>query len=120
MFQCISMCSNVFINIIIEFHHHILIVTFLPYTPTYAFVFTLYNDSLPNMLYHYIPFFPCPSIHSNFHTIYPYFSSLYITPHSTFHVVTGCAEHSRAYVRFMEFMEYASFLDSSKHVMASA
>jgi hypothetical protein len=38
------------------------------------------------MLYHYVPFFPFPLIHSNFHTIYPYFSRLYITPHSTFHI----------------------------------
>jgi hypothetical protein len=109
------MCLNVFIDIVIEFHHHVLLVTFLPCTPTYTFFFSLYNDSLPNMLYHYIPFFPFPSIHSNlllfwhkeatatckkrtkntlgptaihsnFHTIYPYFSCLYITPHSTFHI----------------------------------
>jgi hypothetical protein len=77
---------NVFIDIIIEFHHHFLIVTFLPCTPTYTFFFILYNDSLPNMLYHYVPFFPFPLIHSNFHTIYPYFSCLYIIPHSTFHI----------------------------------
>jgi hypothetical protein len=51
------------------------------------------------VLYHYIQFFPCPLIHSNFHTIYPYFSRLYITPHSTFHVVIGCAEHSGAQVK---------------------
>jgi hypothetical protein len=92
------MCLNVFIDIVIEFHHHFLIVTFLPCTATFTFFFTLYNDSLPNMLYHYVPFFPFPLIHSNFHTIYPYFSCLYITPHSTFYVVTGCAEHSGAQV----------------------
>jgi hypothetical protein len=28
--------------------------------------------------------------------INPYFSRLYITPHSTFHVVTSCVEHSGA------------------------
>jgi hypothetical protein len=39
MFQCISMCLNEFINIVIEFHHHILIGMFLPCTPTYTFVF---------------------------------------------------------------------------------
>jgi hypothetical protein len=95
------MSLNVFIDIVIEFHHHFLIVKFLPCTPTYTFFFlTLYNDSLPNMLYHYVPFFPFLLIHSNFHTIYPYFSRLYITPHSTFYVVTGCAEHSGAQVLF--------------------
>jgi hypothetical protein len=52
------------------------------------------------MLYHYVPFFPFPLIHSNFHTIHPYFSRLYITPHSTFYVVTGCAKHSGAQVLF--------------------
>jgi hypothetical protein len=80
------MCLNVFIDTVIEFHHYFLIVMFLPCTPTYTFFFTLYNDSLPNMLYQYVPFFPFPLIHSNFHTIYPYFSRLYITPHSTFHI----------------------------------
>jgi hypothetical protein len=30
---------NVFIDIVIEFHHHFLIVTFLPCTPTYTFFF---------------------------------------------------------------------------------
>jgi hypothetical protein len=40
------------------------------------------------MLYHYVLFFlPFPLIHSNFHTIYPYFSRLYITPHSTFYIL---------------------------------
>jgi hypothetical protein len=33
------MCLNVFIDIVIEFHHHFLIVTFLPCTPTYTFFF---------------------------------------------------------------------------------
>jgi hypothetical protein len=33
------MYFNVFIDIIIEFHHHFFIVTFLPCTPTYAFFF---------------------------------------------------------------------------------
>jgi hypothetical protein len=105
------MCLNVFINTVIEFHHHLLIVTFLPWTPTYTFFFILYNDSLPNMLYHYVPFFPFPLIHSNFHTIYPYFSHLYTTPHSTLHiphstfyVVTGCAEHSGAQVFIFIFI----------------
>ena len=51
------MCLNVFIDIVIEFHHHFLIVMFLPCTPTYTFFFTLYNDCLPNMLYHCVPFF---------------------------------------------------------------
>jgi hypothetical protein len=80
MFQCISMCLNVFIDIVIEFHHHILIVTFFPC----RFFFTLYNDSLPNMLYHYILFFPFLLIHSNFHTIYPYF--FMFIHHPTFHI----------------------------------
>jgi hypothetical protein len=98
MFQCISMCLNVFYwhcNWISPSHSHCNIFTMQK--PTHLF-FTLYNDSLPNMLYHYIPFFLFPLIHSNFHTIYPYFSHLYITPHSTFHVVIGCIEHSGAQV----------------------
>jgi hypothetical protein len=33
------MCSNVFIVIIIEYHQHFCIVTFLPCTPTYTFFF---------------------------------------------------------------------------------
>jgi hypothetical protein len=102
VFQCLWMYFNVFecfFDIVIEFHHHFLIVTFLPSTPAYTFFFfTLYNDSLPNMLYHYVHFFPFPLIHSNFHTIYTYFSRLYITSHSTFYVITGCAEHSGAQV----------------------
>jgi hypothetical protein len=36
VFQCVW---NVFIDIVIEFHHHFLIVTFLPCTPTYTFFF---------------------------------------------------------------------------------
>jgi hypothetical protein len=80
------MCLNVFIDIVIEFHHHFLIVTFLPCTPTYTFFFHSIQW-LPSQ--HAIllrSFFPFPLIHSNFHTIYPYVSRLYITPHSTFHI----------------------------------
>jgi hypothetical protein len=43
--------------------------------------------TLPNMPYYYILFFQFPLIHSNFHTIYHYCSHLYITPHSTFHIL---------------------------------
>jgi hypothetical protein len=93
-------CLNVFIYIVIGIspsHSHYNF--FAMYTYLHIF-FTLYNGSLPNMLYHYIHFYPFPLICSNFHTIYPYFSHLCIIPHSTSHVVTGCAEHSRAQVFF--------------------
>jgi hypothetical protein len=49
-----------------------------------------------NSLYTMIPFptrysitlfFPLPLIHSNFVPTHPYFSHLYITPHSAFHIL---------------------------------
>jgi hypothetical protein len=95
------MYLNVFINIIIGIspsHSHCNV--FAMHTHLHIFFSTLYNDSLPNMLYHYIPFFPFPLIHSNFHTIYPYFH-VYTSPqipHSALHVITNCAEHSGAQV----------------------
>jgi hypothetical protein len=102
------MCLNVFIIIVIEFHHHFLIVTFL-----HTFFFTLYNDSLPNMLYHYVLFFPFPLIHSNFHTIYPYFSRLYITLHSTFHIphsMSSLVARSKAEPKFKLYLSLSGLL----------
>jgi hypothetical protein len=88
VFEYISMCLNVFIDIVIEFHHHFLIITFLPCTPTYTFFFSLYTMTpFPTCYTTTFLFFPFPLIHSNFHTIYTYFSRLYITPHSKFHIL---------------------------------
>jgi hypothetical protein len=91
---CISMCLNVFIDIVIGIlpsYSHCNVLTM--YTQLHFF-FTLHNDSLPSMLYHYIIIFPFPLIHSNFHTIYEkitYQSLLHIytsphIPHSTIHI----------------------------------
>jgi hypothetical protein len=82
----------------------------------YLHFFTLYNDSLPNILYHYILFFPFPLIRSNFHTMYPYFSRSYITPHSTFHIVTSCVEHSGAQVYIFSKWRNVS-IKSQKKIM---
>jgi hypothetical protein len=78
--------------------------------PTYTFVFHCPQQFFSQhalSLYYFLLF---PLIHSNFYAIYeknyinPYFSHLYITPHSTFqstfHVVTSCVDHSRAQVCF--------------------
>jgi hypothetical protein len=72
MFQYISMCLNVFIDIAIGIspsHTHCNV--FAMHIHIHNFFFTLYNDSPPNMLYYYTFFFlPFPLIRSNFHTIY--------------------------------------------------
>jgi hypothetical protein len=92
LFQCISMCLNVFINIVIEFHHHFLIVTFLPclytmisfptcYTTTFLFFHSRW--SIPTFIQSILTFHVQTSPH---------------IPHSTFYVITGCAEHSGAQV----------------------
>jgi hypothetical protein len=76
----------------LEFHQYILILTYLPCPPTYTFFFTLHNDSLLNMLYHYTHYFPFPLTCSSFHTNYkklhinPYFLQLHIIPLSTFYI----------------------------------
>jgi hypothetical protein len=108
VFQCVWMYLSI---LYLEFYHHILIVTFLPCTPTYSFFFILHNDFLPNMLYHHIIIFPFPLIRSNFHTIYEkitYQSLLHVytsphIPHSTFHIVTSGVEHSGAQISFIYF-----------------
>jgi hypothetical protein len=105
VFHCISMCLNVFTDIIIRIlpsHSHCNV--FIMHTHLHIFFSTLHNDSLSNMLYHYIIFFPFSLIHSNFNTIYEkitYQPLLHVDtsphiPHPTFHVVIGCTEHSRA------------------------
>jgi hypothetical protein len=92
MFQCISMCFNVFIDIVIGIspsHSHCNVFA-MACTSTYTFFFTLHNDSLPNMLYYYTLFFPFPLICSNLHTIYEKITCQYLfftsTHHPTFQV----------------------------------
>jgi hypothetical protein len=71
--QCISMCLNVFIDIVIGIlpsHSHC--NNFAMHTYLHI-LFTLHNVSFPNMLYYYIIFFPFALIRSNFHTIYDTF-----------------------------------------------
>ena len=98
MFQCISMCLNVFIKNIIgisPLHSHCNIFAIR----THLYIFFHSIQWLPSQ--YAIPlysFFPFLMIRSNFHTIYPYISCLYIIPHSTFHVIIGCAEDSKAQV----------------------
>jgi hypothetical protein len=90
------MCLDVFIDIVIEFHHHFLIVMFLPCTPTYTFFFTLYNDSLPNMLYPLCSFFSIPvDSFQRSYNLSLLFTSIY---HPTFYVIIVCTEHSGAQV----------------------
>jgi hypothetical protein len=107
------MCLNVFIDIVIEFHHHFLIVMFLPCTPTYTFFFTLYNDSLPNMLYHYVLFFhshwSIPTFIQSIITFHVY-TSPHI-PHSTFHILCpSLVARSGAQVIFYENQDGICFL----------
>jgi hypothetical protein len=103
MFQCISMCLNVFINIVIEFHHHTLIVTFLPCTPTYTFVFysktmTPFPTCYTTTFHFFHAHWSIPTFIQSIFTFHIY-TSPHI-PHSTFHVVIGCAEHRGAQVIF--------------------
>jgi hypothetical protein len=101
VFQWVWKYLNVFIDIVIGI------------SPSYVhckdfvmctFAFTIHNDYLPNMLYHYNLSFHSHWFVSTFLQfmkklyINAYFSHLYIILHSTFHVVTGCAEHSSAQV----------------------
>jgi hypothetical protein len=95
------MCLNVFIDIVIEFHHHFLIVTFLPSTPTYNFFSSLYTMTpFPTCYTTTFLFFhsrwSIPTFIQSIITFHVY-TSPHI-PHSTFYVVTGCAEHSGAQV----------------------
>jgi hypothetical protein len=110
VFQCISMYLNVFNYIIIEislshFHYNDLAMN----THLHIFFFTIYNDSLSEMLYHYTLFSRSHWFIPTFiqslkilHTSY-YFSPLYIIPQSIFHVVIGCVEHSGAQPIFLIF-----------------
>jgi hypothetical protein len=87
VFHCISMCLNVFINIVIgisPLHSHCNV--FVMHTHL-QIIFSLYTMTpFPTCYTITFLFFPFLLIHSNFHTIYPYFSHLYITPHSIFHI----------------------------------
>jgi hypothetical protein len=98
VFQCVWMY---FIDIVIEFHHYILIVTFLPCTPTYTFVFhsIQWLPSQHAIPLHFVFSMPIPTFIQSILTFHVY-TSPYIS-HSTFHVVTGCAEHSGAQVVFV-------------------
>jgi hypothetical protein len=62
--------------------------------PPTHFFFTLHNDSLSNILYHYTLLFPFPLIHFSFHTIYEkitYQSSFFtFIHHPTFHIPCHC------------------------------
>jgi hypothetical protein len=111
MFQCISLYFNVFeciywhCNWNLLSHSHCNVFTM----HTHLHIFFLHSTQGLHSQ-HAIPlyfFFPFPLIRSNFHTynlwknhISILTSRLYITPHSTFHVVIGCAEHSGAQVHF--------------------
>jgi hypothetical protein len=55
-------------------------------------------------------FFPFPLIHSNFHTIYPYFSRLYITPHSTFHIPHSMSSLVARSIAELKFCKLCFFL----------
>jgi hypothetical protein len=106
MFQCIIMCLNVFIDIVIgispshshcnvfamHIHLHIFIaLNIMIHFPT-CYITTLF-------FFHFHWFIPAfiqsmKNLHIN-----PYTSkhhSAFHVPHSTFHIVIGCAEHSEA------------------------
>jgi hypothetical protein len=108
----------------LEFHHHILIVMFLPCTSTYTFFFhstqwfpSQHAMPLYFLFFHshwsvptFIQFMKKLHINSYFMSIHhPTFHVLHSTFHilrSTFHVVSGCAKHSGAQVCiFMKAMD---------------
>jgi hypothetical protein len=92
VFQYNSMYLNIFTDNIIGISLSHSIYNIFPTRPPTHLFFTIHNDSLPNMLYHYtllsgshwsVPTFiqSIQTLHTNF-----YFSHPYITPHSTFHI----------------------------------
>jgi hypothetical protein len=111
VFYYISMCLNVFIDIIIGIlpsHSH---CNVLPCTPTYTFFFhsTQWFLSQHAIPLHYffsisIDLFQLSYNLWKYLQINPYFTSIhhptFHVPHSRFHVVTSCAEHSKAQVCF--------------------
>jgi hypothetical protein len=109
MFQCISMCLNVFLDIVIGispshshcniFAMHILHIFFSLYTMT-PFP-TCYTTTL-------LFFHSRWSIQTFIQSILTFhvYTSFHI-PHSTFYVVTGCAEHSGAQVFISIFIFYS-------------
>jgi hypothetical protein len=104
------MCLNVFIDIVIEFHHHFLIVTFLPCTPTYTCFFH-FIQWLPSQ--HAIPLHSFFSIPINPFQL-SYNLSLLFTSihHPTFHiphsmsslVVRSIAEPNLNFIMFLRLM----------------
>jgi hypothetical protein len=104
VFHCISMCLNVFINIVIgilPLHSHCNVFTM--HTHLYIF-FSLYTmTSFPTCytttLFFSIsinPFQLSYNLWKNYISILT--SCSYITPHYMFHVLTGCVKHSGAQV----------------------
>jgi hypothetical protein len=90
------MYLNVFIDVVIEFHHLFLIVTFLPCIPTYTFFFHSIQW-LPSQ--HAIPVRSLFSILIDpFQLSYTLSLLFTFIHHPTFCVITGCAEHSGAQV----------------------
>jgi hypothetical protein len=107
VFECIQMYLNVFIvyvNGISPSHSHYNVFTIhthlhiffslyrktpFPTCYTTTFFFSHSHWSIPTS----IMIQSMKKLHIN-----PYFPRLYITPHSTFYVITGCTEHSRVQV----------------------
>jgi hypothetical protein len=99
IFQCISMCLKIFECIYWNCNWNFTIIfslyCFFRVHPRTHLLFTIHNDYLPSMLYHYTLF-------SHFHWfvstfiqsmkklhINPYFSCLYITPHFISYIPHG-------------------------------
>jgi hypothetical protein len=119
LFQCISMCLNVFIDIVIgisplhshrnvfAMHTHLQIFfsvyTMTPFPTCYTtIIFFPFHWSIPTFIQ------SIKKLHIN-----PYFSHLYITPHSTFHIphstfhiITNCVEHSELKYIFSLFWDF--------------
>jgi hypothetical protein len=105
VFHYISMCLNVFIDIVIGIlpsYSHCNV--FIMHIHLHFFFFILHNDSLPNMLIYYIIFFhfhwSIPTfiqsleklhinpyfVYTSFHIAHSSLLRLYIVPHCTFHI----------------------------------
>jgi hypothetical protein len=114
VFECTSMYLNEFANIIIRIlpsHSHYNVFAMLIHL--HICFFTIYNDPLPNMIYHYtlslisIDPFQLYTIYENITYQFLLFKSIH---HPTFHVVTGCANHSGAQVSYKKkFIMIVSF-----------
>jgi hypothetical protein len=93
----LSVCTIIVIRISPSYSHY---NAFTIHTYLYICLFTIHNNSFLNMLYHYTLFscshWSVPTFIQSVKILHTnsYFSHLYITPHSTFHDVTSCTEHS--------------------------